>query len=127
MGVLAMLFSLEALAVGTVVAVIWIIIHRLLLSPISKLPGPWYLKLSSLIFKYHEFKGTKRSWIHNLHHQYGPVVALGPRYAHFTSATAVKTMYVSGSKDYVKTEFYDLFRQEGHVYVVLIKLHAYID
>ena len=127
MGVLAILFSLEAFTLCTVGAVIWISIQRLLLSPISKLPGPWYLKLSSLFFKYHEFKGTKRLWIHNLHHLYGPVLALGPRYAHFASATAVKTMYITGSKAYVKTEFYDLFRQEGHVYVSHITLSAPID
>ncbi|KAH6612393.1 cytochrome P450 [Boeremia exigua] len=93
----------------------WTIFKRLLISPMRRLPGPWYLKLSDLPFKYHEFYGTKRLWIHNLHLRYGPVICLGPANAHFASAAAAKAIYSTGSKDYVKTEFYDLFRQEGHI------------
>ncbi|KAM5352811.1 hypothetical protein ACJ41O_005533 [Fusarium nematophilum] len=89
-------------------------IYRLFLAPNSQIPGPWYLKLTDAVLVYHEFYGTKRLWIHDLHQKHGPVVLLGPSYASFTSAPALKQIYAAGGAGFAKTEVYHLFKQEGH-------------
>jgi len=88
------------------------IVNRLIISPTRKLPGPWYTKLSTLFVKYHEFFGTKRQWIHDLHLRYGSTVRLAPNEVVFASPEAVKEIYVSKG-GYAKTDVMRLFRQEG--------------
>ncbi|KAL1310653.1 hypothetical protein AAFC00_000921 [Neodothiora populina] len=80
-------------------------------APISKLPGPLYTKITSLPLKYHEFTGTRRTWIHSLHQRYGTAVRLAPNEASFSSQEAMKEIYTSQGAGYDRTEFYDLFRQ----------------
>ncbi|KAJ5719114.1 hypothetical protein N7493_007569 [Penicillium malachiteum] len=82
-----------------------------LVSPISKVPGPWYTRYTSLWIKYQEFTANRRESIHHLHKKYGPVVCLGPNEISFTSLDAIKEIYSSGGSGYDKTEFYTLFRQ----------------
>lgn len=72
-------------------------VRRLNLSS-RKVPGPWYLKLTTAFVKYHEFTGNKRGWVHDLHIKYGPVVQLGRREISFASYTAARQIYSSGNK-----------------------------
>ncbi|OLN97909.1 putative sterigmatocystin biosynthesis P450 monooxygenase STCB-like protein 2 [Colletotrichum chlorophyti] len=81
----------------------------------SKVPGPWYLKGTTALVKYHELKGTKRGWIHGLHLKYGPVVQIGRNEVSCASYTAAKQIYSSGNKKFRKTELYNLFQQDGHI------------
>ncbi|KAK4934678.1 hypothetical protein LTR10_024120 [Elasticomyces elasticus] len=62
---------------------------------------------------YHDFIGTKRLWIHNLHLRYGCVVRLAPNEVSFASATALKEIYTSAG-GYAKTELYSLFTKDDH-------------
>ncbi|KAJ6082696.1 hypothetical protein N7499_007570 [Penicillium canescens] len=87
------------------------IVIRGLLSPLSKIPGPWYTQFTSLWIKYQEFTANRRESIHALHKIYGPVARLGPNEVSFTSLDAIKEIYASGGSGYDKTEYYDLFRQ----------------
>ncbi|KAJ5758159.1 uncharacterized protein N7511_006853 [Penicillium nucicola] len=82
-----------------------------LLSPLSKIPGPFYTRFTSIWIKYQEFTANRRESIHQLHKVYGPVVRLGPNEVSFTSLDAIKEIYASGGSGYDKTEYYDLFRQ----------------
>ncbi|KAJ6119298.1 hypothetical protein N7523_003578 [Penicillium sp. IBT 18751x] len=82
-----------------------------LLSPLSKLPGPWYTRFTSFWLKYQEFTANRRESIHALHKRYGPVVRLAPNEVSFTSLDAMKEIYASGGSGYDKTEFYSLFKQ----------------
>lgn len=84
-----------------------------LLSPLSKVPGPWYTKFTSFWIKYQEFNANRRVSVHLLHQKYGPVARLGPNEVSFTSLDAIKEIYASGGSGYDKTEYYDLFRQFG--------------
>ena len=84
-----------------------------LFSPLSKVPGPWYTRFTSLWLKYQEFSGTRRDWVHRCHQRYGPVVRLAPNEVSFTDLDAIKEIYASGGSGYDKTEFYDLMRQFG--------------
>lgn len=94
------------------ILIFWLI-YRLLFSPISTVPGPWYTKLSGLFVVYHDFNGTKRLWIHGLHLKYGEVVRLAPDEVSFASPRAIKEIYIA-SGGYVKTELYSLFTQDNH-------------
>lgn len=87
------------------------IVSRGFVSPLSKVPGPWYTRFTSLWIKYQEFTAHRRESIHRLHQIYGPVVRLGPNEVSFTSLDAIKEIYSSGGSGYDKTEFYTLFRQ----------------
>lgn len=87
------------------------IITKGLLSPVYKIPGPWYTNFTSLWIKYKEFTSNRRESIHNLHRSYGPVVRLGPNEVSFTSLDAIKEIYASGGSGYDKTELYSLFKQ----------------
>lgn len=87
------------------------IVGQGLLSPLSKIPGPWYTRFTSLWLKYQEFTANRRESIHALHKRYGPVVRLGPNEVSFTSLDAIKEIYASGGSGYDKTEFYSLFKQ----------------
>lgn len=83
----------------------------------TKVPGPWYVNLTSLVLKYHELSGQRRLWIHELHQRYGPVVRLSPSEVSFNNLEGIKEIYQSGGSGYEKTEFYDLFTQFGHRWV----------
>lgn len=80
----------------------------------TKVPGPWYTNLTSLVLKYHEIHASRRVWIQSLHKQYGPVVRLAPNETSFANLEGMKEIYQSGGSGYDKTEFYDLFTQFGH-------------
>ncbi|KAH8668137.1 cytochrome P450 monooxygenase [Tricladium varicosporioides] len=82
-----------------------------LLSPVSRIPGPWYTKYTGFWLIKHEFCGSRRNYIHQLHVKYGPIVRLSPSEVSFTSAEAIKEIYTSVGSGYDKTEFYTLFKQ----------------
>ena len=88
-------------------------LYTYLVSPLAKLPGPRYTIFTSLPLKYHEFTASRRTWIHELHKKYGPVVRLGPNEVSFASLEAKQEIYSSGGAGYDRTEFYDLFQQFG--------------
>ncbi|PWY75020.1 cytochrome P450 [Aspergillus heteromorphus CBS 117.55] len=88
-----------------------IFLFERLSSPVARLPGPWYTKLTSLVIKFQEFSGRRRISIHELHKEYGPVVRIAPNEVSFASLDAIREIYASGGSGYDKTELYDLFRQ----------------
>ncbi|KAK3357358.1 cytochrome P450 [Lasiosphaeria hispida] len=88
-------------------------LQRVLLSPLSKIPGPWYTKFTSLPLKWREFRAERTTHIHRLHLRYGPTVRIAPNEVAFASMSAVKEIYCSGGSGYDKTEFYDMFKIYG--------------
>lgn len=101
------------LAVASLLWVIFII-SRGIRAYQTKVPGPWYTHLTTLVLKYHEFTKNRRLWIHELHQRYGPVVRLSPNEVSFANLEGMKEIYQSGGSGYDKTEFYDLFKQYNH-------------
>lgn len=108
MALLSVPLLLGALLVATVVALV-----RRLVSAGAAVPGPRLNLLSSLPLKYHEFRGQRTNYVHDLHRRYGSVVRLGPNEVAFASLPALKEIYLSNGSGYDKTEFYHLFRQYG--------------
>ncbi|KAI1613822.1 benzoate 4-monooxygenase cytochrome p450 [Exophiala viscosa] len=105
--------ALSLLVAVAILSCLSFLAYRLFLSPLSKVPGPWYTNISHLFMVYHDFNGTKRLWIHNLHLRYGCVVRLAPNEVSFASAAALKEIYTSAG-GYAKTELYSLFKQNDH-------------
>ncbi len=91
-------------------------IYRAFISPMSKIPGPWHSLLTNAWLVYQEFTSMRRSYIHELHQRYGPVVRLGPSQVSFITREAIKEIYTSEGSGYDKTEFYTLFMQFGERY-----------
>ncbi|KAL2813783.1 cytochrome P450 [Aspergillus cavernicola] len=89
------------------------LLYRLAFSPLSKVPGPWYTKLSVLFLVYHEYRGSKRLWIHNLHLKYGSSVRIAPKELSFASTSAIKEIYTSAG-GYAKTGLYSLFQHGSY-------------
>ncbi|KKA26864.1 hypothetical protein TD95_002446 [Thielaviopsis punctulata] len=106
------LFSTAVLA-GIGLAFFLIKFLSRLASPLRKVPGPFYTRLSRLPLRYHEMNANRTLWIDSLHQKYGPVVRIAPNEVAFSSASAMKEIYNSGGSGYDKTEFYDLFKAYG--------------
>ncbi|PCH40542.1 cytochrome P450 [Wolfiporia cocos MD-104 SS10] len=94
--------------------ILWIVYDRLLLSPLSKIPGPPLASATRLVLMYYEFTRRRRRWIHQLHVKYGPVVRIAPDEVSFANWDAVKEIYVSDGSGYDKTSFYHLFDNYEH-------------
>ncbi|KAK3682632.1 cytochrome P450 [Podospora appendiculata] len=107
------MFSLTLLSLVVIAILGDRLLRRSLLSPLNKLPGPWYARFTSLVLKWNEFRATRTRYIHGLHRRYGPAVRIAPNELAFASAAAVKEIYCSGGSGYDKTEFYDLFTVYG--------------
>ncbi|KAH9919288.1 cytochrome P450 [Fomitopsis serialis] len=83
-------------------SVLYIVYERLTLSPLSKISGPSLAGATRLVLMYHEFTGTRKQWIHELHLRYGPVVRIAPDEVSFATWDAVKEIYVSEGSGYEK-------------------------
>ena len=98
-----MLFQIIAFSLACLV------LYRLWLSPLARLPGPKICALTRLPLMYHEFNGNRRKFIHALHLKYGPVVRVAPDEVSFATREAAKEIYTSGGSGYDKSSFYKLF------------------
>lgn len=103
-----LLFAIVLLAVHA--------LRRALISPLNKIPGPWYARFTTLVLKWHEFRANRTGYVHAMHLKYGPTVRIAPNEVVFASASAVKEIYCSGGSGYDKTDFYDMFKIYGRRY-----------
>ena len=103
---------LTYVAISLLLLALLFTIHRLFLSPLSKLPGPSITAVTQICLMYHEFRGDRTIWVDSLHTRYGPIVRLSPTEASFNSQEALRDIYGAGSA-YGKSEFYDMFIYYG--------------
>lgn len=108
-----MLLLSPTFLVSSLLILLAVSLIRALRSPLSRVPGPWFTRFTSLPLKWAELNANRTLWIHSLHKRYGPTVRLAPNEVSFASAAAVKEIYCSGGSGYDKTEFYDLFTVYG--------------
>ncbi|KAF7195672.1 Cytochrome P450 monooxygenase [Pseudocercospora fuligena] len=86
---------LLVLAGGTLASCLWIVVYRLLLSPLAKVPGP---KLAAFSWLYEAFydvwhKGQYVFKIKKLHEQYGPIIRPVPDEVHINDPDYLDTIY----------------------------------
>ncbi|KIW19386.1 hypothetical protein PV08_03681 [Exophiala spinifera] len=75
------------------------------LSPVAKIPGPFWAKISRLWLAYHGWVGDFHTTLLRLHHQYGDLVRVGPNELSVCSGEGVRKIYGIGAK-FSKSEFY---------------------
>jgi hypothetical protein len=73
--------SISHMAFGTLALALLLklgqIIYRAFLSPLAKVPGPFWCSVTSLVDKYQATVGGRRAeWIHSLHARYGELPTL---------------------------------------------------
>lgn len=81
--------------------------------PLSKLPGPYLPRISSLWLTYHAWIGDECSRVHKLHQKYGPIVRTGPYSVDVADGKALQNIYVQ-SGGFRKPAFYGNFDIDGH-------------
>jgi hypothetical protein len=69
------------------------VIHNLLFSPLSAIPGPWYAAVSDLWLKSHVLRLQQYKTIQKLFQVYGPVVCVGPNKVVFRDLTSMRSVY----------------------------------
>ncbi|KAK7211161.1 hypothetical protein V2G26_018339 [Clonostachys chloroleuca] len=102
------LYEQAPLCIGGVALVIVIVTYtwQVLKSPVSRVPGPWHSKWTSLASKYQFLLGREAYYVHSLHQKYGPIVRIGPSEVDISDVQAVRTIYAIKS-EYTKTEWYN--------------------
>ena len=85
--------------------VIYFFIHPIFLSPLRKIPGPWYATLTKWWLVRITVRGIRAKTIHGLHQKYGPWVRIAPNEVSTCDPEAIVPIYGVGSS-HVKTEFY---------------------
>jgi cytochrome P450 len=89
---------------------LWIIYQRLL-SPLSKIPGPFSASLSRLWMIQHSRAGNMNRTMIDLHGRYGPLVRTGPNEVSVADLAAIKKIYGAGTK-FRKSDWYSVW--QGH-------------
>ncbi|KAF5235679.1 hypothetical protein FANTH_11629 [Fusarium anthophilum] len=76
------------------------------LSPLRRLPGPWYSHFTHLVLKWYIISGRRIHYIHSLHQKYGPVVRICPQEVAISDLEAFSTIHKIGS-GFLKSGWYD--------------------
>ncbi|KAF5715962.1 cytochrome P450 monooxygenase 4ac1 [Fusarium mundagurra] len=104
--------SSSLLAGAAVLTFIAVLIVRLR-SPLASLPGPRLGLLTPWQLRYHELRGKRTQYVHQVHQEYGNAVRIAPNEVVFSSLDAMKEIYLSKGSGFDKTSFYNLFSQFG--------------
>ena len=76
-------------------SILTLCIYRIILHPLSHIPGPLLPKVTSLWLYYHAYIGDEATVIGQLHKKYGPLVRVAPNEVDINDADAVSPIYVS--------------------------------
>ncbi|KAF7340390.1 hypothetical protein MVEN_01958500 [Mycena venus] len=69
-------------------------IQTALFSPLSRIPGPWYMATSDFWLSTHLMRFKQTSTIHELFQIYGPVVRVGPNKVAFCDLAGMRDVYL---------------------------------
>lgn len=95
--------------------------YNLCLSPLRKIPGPWYAAISNFWLTTHVLRFRRCRAVDELSQKYGPLVRVGPNKVIFNDVPTTKLVYgVSAKLD--KSEFYSSLK----TYVRLIWRLAFL-
>ncbi|KAJ4417781.1 hypothetical protein N0V82_005947 [Gnomoniopsis sp. IMI 355080] len=107
-----------------VVYLAWLVLYRLVLSPIAQYPGPKLAALSNWYEFYYEVlhQGNFTAHIQTLHDRYGPIVRITPSELHIRDSDYYDTLYTRGSGRRNKYDYFargfgsasDTFHTENH-------------
>jgi hypothetical protein len=96
-------------AVATIViGLVSIALYRILLHPLSHIPGPLIARLTSIWLYRISYYGHEASTIDELHKKYGPVVRIAPNEVDIADGAALQPIYVKNG-GYLKNPCYKNF------------------
>lgn len=82
------------------------ILYNVFLSPLSKIPGPWYASITAIPTRlYTTVLRRQAHYCHDLHQRYGPFVRTAPNEVLISDPVAFKEIHRIGGRFY-KTKFY---------------------
>lgn len=114
--------EIAVVACATLFGSYWaaIAFYNIYLSPLRKIPGPWYAAISNFWLTTHVLLLRRCRAVDELSQKYGPIVRVGPNKIIFNDAPTTKLVYgVSAKLD--KSEFYSSLK----TYVRLTCRHAF--
>ncbi|KAL2132794.1 hypothetical protein VTI74DRAFT_3363 [Chaetomium olivicolor] len=83
------------------------IIRTAYFTPLNKIPGPWYARLTGVRLAYSVFANNRIHYVHSLHQKYGPIVRIGPMEVDVADPVAARDIHRMGS-GFTKAPFYKL-------------------
>ncbi|KAI0034366.1 cytochrome P450 [Vararia minispora EC-137] len=106
----------------TFLAFVLHVAYHLLLSPLSKVPGPWYAAVSDLWLTSHTLRLEKCKTIHGLLEKYGPIVRVGPNRVVFRDSLTAKTVYMNPT--FYKSSYYKTLQMNDDDHAMTTLEHA---
>lgn len=104
------------LIIGVIAAFLAVFFHQYFLAfsseRISRIAGPKLYAFTKWRLAWDDWKGQRTRSIHALHLKHGPVVRIGPNEVHFSSLSALRSIYGAGS-GFERTGFYRMFDAYG--------------
>lgn len=88
-------------------------VYRAFLHPLSRIPGPFLPKITSLWLYYHAYIGDEATVIHEVHARYGSVVRVSPNEIDIGDADAIAPIYIAKG-GFAKAPCYANFDIDGH-------------
>lgn len=85
-----------------------LLLKRAYLTPLRKVPGPWYAAFTNLVLKWHVLTGRRSVYIHGLHQNYGSYVRIAPQEVSVADIDGFKAIYKMGTA-YKKSTWYEDF------------------
>ncbi|KAF2724387.1 putative cytochrome P450 [Polychaeton citri CBS 116435] len=80
--------------------------------PLSKIPGPFYTRITNLELKWATLQGRKMYYLDSLHQKYGPIVRISPDEASVVDLAATREIHkITGG--FKKTPWYKAFTNYG--------------
>ncbi|PNS15597.1 Isotrichodermin C-15 hydroxylase [Sphaceloma murrayae] len=84
------------------------VVH-LLRNKLNHIPGPWHVKFTGVVLKYHTVSGRRLHYIHDLHKRYGPVVRMSPTEVDISDLKGFQDIHKIGA-GFLKDKWYQKFR-----------------
>ncbi|KAF1989255.1 cytochrome P450 [Aulographum hederae CBS 113979] len=84
--------------------------YQWFLHPLSKIPGPFWAKFSSLWMAKHSWDGDMHRATIALHQEYGKLVRIGPNEVSVSDPNAIKEMYVGAGTKFRKSDWYSVWQ-----------------
>ncbi|KAK4986035.1 hypothetical protein LTR50_005558 [Elasticomyces elasticus] len=96
-----------------VVPVLATFLYRLIFHPLSRIPGPFLAKVTSLYLYYHSYRGDECTLVDRLHQRYGPVIRIAPNEVSVSDGAALAPVHTERG-GFMKAECYRNFDIDGH-------------
>lgn len=105
----------------------FLLLHRLFLHPLSRIPGPLLGRISSLYLYTISYLGIECRVLAHHHHKYKhPVLRIAPNTVSISDAAALHSIYVAGG-GFQKDSRYENFNLDGHATIFSARDTAYRD